>query len=244
MQIALISDIHGNYVALEAVLKDLEKQGPDIIICLGDVATIGPQPRQVLAALQNLDCIFIQGNHDAAMLNPEKAADYNIHPTLLPNLAWSISKLEPEDMAFLATFQATYELNLGADKTLLCFHGSPHSNTDIILHNTPPETVDDYLKGAHADVMAGGHTHVQMLRKHHNSLLVNPGSVGTSFVEPPPDTLPTLSPWVEYAIVEYENGAINVHFHRLPMPVAAVYEAVRIAQMPHSDWWLAQYREK
>ena len=244
MKIALISDIHGNHVALTAVLQDLERQQPDKLICLGDVATIGPQPKEVLTTLQKLDCIFIQGNHDAAMLQLDKAADYNIHPSLLPNLEWAISKLTLQDIAFLATFLPTYELNLDLDanKTMLCFHASPHSQTDIITYTTPPEIIDYFLQGSHADVLAGGHSHVQMLRKHHSSLLINPGSVGTSFVEPPPDKLPTLSPWAEYAIVEYQNGAVTAHFHRLPMNADAVHEAVRASQMPDGDWWLAQYR--
>ncbi|MBE2219993.1 MAG: metallophosphoesterase family protein [Anaerolineae bacterium] len=240
MKIALISDIHGNHVALTAVLNDIERRQPDTLICLGDVATIGPQPKEVITTLQTLDCIFIQGNHDAAVLQPERSADYNIHHTLQANLEWTISKLDLQDIAFLATFRPTYELNLGEDKTLFCFHATPQNNTDIIIHTTPIETVDKYLQGSHADIMAGGHTHIQMLRKHHNSLLINPGSVGNSFVEPPPEELPTLSPWAEYAIIEYQNGIISIHFHRLPMDIKAVHDAVRASQMPNAEWWLAQ----
>lgn len=242
MKVALISDIHGNHVALETVLRDLEKQKPDKLICLGDVATIGPQPKQVVETLQSLDCILIQGNHDAAILNPQKADDYNIHSALHENLDWVISQLAPADISFFERFKFTYEMDLGCSKSLFCFHASPKANTDIILATTPIETLDNLMENKNADVMAGGHTHMQMLRKFHDRLLVNPGSVGTSFAEPPPNSLPILSPWVEYAIVESQNGSIRVNLHRLPMDAEAVYEAVRSSSMPNGEWWLEQYR--
>jgi len=242
MKIALISDIHGNYVALTAVLQDLERHQPDTLICLGDIATIGPQPKEVLSTLQTLDCVFVQGNHDAAMLNPEKAAAFKIHPALLSNLEWAISQLEPQDIAFLESFQINYELNLDADKKLFCFHASPINNIDIILATTPRDILDKFLASTNVDVMAGGHTHIQMLRKYNGRLLINPGSVGTSFVTPPPTETPILSPWVEYAIVECKNGAVTVNFHRLPMDLEALFDSVQASSMPNREWWLAQYQ--
>ena len=61
MRIGLISDIHGNFTALEAVLANMNERPVDLLVCLGDVATIGPQPRQVLDKLKGLDCTFIMG---------------------------------------------------------------------------------------------------------------------------------------------------------------------------------------
>lgn len=242
MKIALLSDIHGNHVALETVLDDIEKQQPDQLICLGDVATIGPEPKQVLATLQTLDCVFIQGNHDAAVLNPQEADDYNIHPALHDNLNWVASQMEPHETSFLESFQFSYEIDLGMDKALLCFHASPQTNTDNILATTPVTILDDLFKNTTADLMAGGHTHMQMLRKFHGRLLINPGSVGTSFTEPPPNNRPILSPWAEYAVVECNQGVINVNLHRLQLDTAAVYEAVRNSTMPNGAWWLEQYQ--
>lgn len=71
MRIALISDIHGNTVALDAVLASLEQRPVDRVVCLGDVATTGPQPREALAVLQALACPMVMGNTDAWLLNPE-----------------------------------------------------------------------------------------------------------------------------------------------------------------------------
>jgi predicted phosphodiesterase len=69
LKIALISDIHGNLQALEAVVKDIYEQDIDEIFCLGDVATIGPQSKQVIERIRAINCPNIMGNHDAALLD-------------------------------------------------------------------------------------------------------------------------------------------------------------------------------
>lgn len=73
MRIALISDIHGNLISLEAVLADIDREEADQIICLGDVATIGPQPREVVAKLKASGLTGITGNHESYLLNPVRS---------------------------------------------------------------------------------------------------------------------------------------------------------------------------
>ncbi len=68
MRIGLISDIHGNLLALEVVLQELAQEQVDQIICLGDVGALGPQPRQVIERLRYLHCPVILGNTDAWLL--------------------------------------------------------------------------------------------------------------------------------------------------------------------------------
>ena len=72
MQIALISDMHGHAIALEAVLADIQQQKIDQIICLGDVVTIGFQPKKTLDMIRSLGCPCIMGNHDAALQVPHR----------------------------------------------------------------------------------------------------------------------------------------------------------------------------
>ena len=84
MRIGFISDTHGNFIALQAVLADLKTQKPDMTIFLGDAATIGSHPKETLDALRELSChAYILGNHDEAVLHPERAADLQIAPNLL-----------------------------------------------------------------------------------------------------------------------------------------------------------------
>jgi predicted phosphodiesterase len=99
MRIAILSDIHGNLVALEAVLADLAKAAPDVTICLGDVAVTGPQPRQVIARLHQLSWPIVMGNTDAWLLDPQSwnSSDEETR-RLLALEQWSASMMEPEDL--------------------------------------------------------------------------------------------------------------------------------------------------
>ncbi len=147
MRIALISDTHGNLPALEAVLEDIRSQGADQIIFLGDSATIGPHPKETLDLLQALNCVCILGNHDAALLEPAQAAEFQIAASLLPTLEWGLGLLSETNITFLRTFHPTHEVKLDGALNLLCFHGSPRSNTELILSTTPDGTLDGAFSG-------------------------------------------------------------------------------------------------
>lgn len=243
MRIALISDMHGHGVALQTVLKDISQQKADQIICLGDVATIGPQPKEVIDTLKQLDCICIRGNHDEALLEPERAAALNIAPPLIPTLEWTAARLTADDLAFIRTFYRTHSINLSETETLLCYHGSPRSNLDNILPTTPIATLNQLLYGQSAVIMAGGHTHTQMMRPFHGRLLLNPGSIGHPFKEPPAaGKEPVIMPRAEYAIIHYDRGAISVELKRLPFDREAFFTAVRQTDHPLKAWWLSRYQ--
>jgi predicted phosphodiesterase len=222
MRIALISDIHGHATGLDAVLNDIAGQAVDTIVCLGDVATIGPQPREVVSRLRRLGCPVVMGNHDAALLNPAAAEDYHIAPVLWPALEWCARQLGPEDMAYLQSFRPTIELSLGANTSLLCFHGSPRSPIELVL--------------------AGGHSHIQMLRQHLGQLVVNPGSVGHPFMRPAsPGIVPTLLRWAEYAIVQCVDECLSVELRRVPFDIDAFFAVVAASSLPIKDMLLQQY---
>jgi putative phosphoesterase len=243
MRIALISDIHGHDTALEAVLDALARQAVDSVVCLGDVATLGPQPRQVLARLKDLGCACILGNHDAALLDPASAPQNHIPPVLVPTLAWCAGQLTRGERDFVQSFRSAIEVPLGEGVTLLCFHGSPRAATDQILATTPDETLAGLLAGSTAAILAGGHTHIQMLRQHAGRPVLNPGSVGSVFLVPPgPETFPTLSPWAEYGILDWASGTMRFEFHRVPFDTRAFAEVVAKSDIPIQRWWLQQYR--
>ncbi len=242
-RLALISDIHGHATALEAVLADIRNQGVSQIICLGDVATIGPHPRRVLDILQDLHCPCILGNHDAAVLRPQTAAANQIHPQLTEALHWCAGQLTATDLDFLRAFQFTLEIALGPGANLLCFHGSPHANTELIVATTPPADLDRLLAGHTATVMAGGHSHLQMLRQHQGTLIVNPGSVGSPFhTLPGPDSPPRILPWAEYALLSWDNGVLGVDLRRVPFDIPAFHASLAHSDSPLRAMWLTEYR--
>src|SRR5947207_342903 len=132
MQIALISDLHGNEIALDAVLRDIERRGVERIACLGDVAALGPRPNAVVAKLRALGCPCILGNHDAFMLDPELIRTYSPLPLIVDAVDWCRKRLSEEDLAFIRSFVPSLTLSLEPGTTLFLFHGTPQSHmTDL-----------------------------------------------------------------------------------------------------------------
>ncbi len=235
MRIALISDIHGNLVALEAVLTDIKEEHPDQIVCLGDVAAIGPQPREVIAQLKALNCSVVMGNTDVWLLNPpplHEVTDENSR-RVAEIVHWGAEQLSPADLDFLRTFQPTVEMPLGDGASLLCYHGSPHSNTDRIESTTSEDELDRMLAGFNATVMAGGHTHAQMLRRHRDVIVINPGSVSfqlTGHIRK-----------AEYGLVSWQDSHLSIELRRVSLDVNAVIQAAHDSGMPHAQWWAGKY---
>jgi predicted phosphodiesterase len=170
--LAIISDVHGNAVALEAVAADAARNEIAEIVCLGDLAVGGPQPREVLQRLRELGCRAVRGNADG----------------------W-----------LLAT---TRESELHA-----AFDSAPH-----------------------AQVLVGGHTHVQLLRTFGDRLLLNPGSVGLPLGSVAATLaggtpLPTRA---EYAQLRAADSRMEGFVFRVPIDVGAVAAATEA--MPHASW--------
>jgi putative phosphoesterase len=242
MRIALISDIHGNEVALRAVRAAIERAGVDQIVCLGDVATLGPRPEAVLHLLREMACPCITGNHDAFLLEPQLLHTYSEAPFIHAAVDWCRSRLSPADLDFVRTFQKSAAFPLDGGAELFVFHGSPRSHMEDLLATTPPERLDELLDGHGAAVMAGGHTHVQMVRQHRGLLLVNPGSVGLPFREHVGGGPPTvMAGHAEYAVVESRGGELAVTLHRVPVDRAALRRAVEGSDNPMAGMLLQQY---
>lgn len=244
MKIAIISDIHGNWVALETVLADIERERVDQIVCLGDVAFGGAQPRECLARLRALRIPVIQGNTDAFFINELKPDPNNANDKRIVRLVeWARIKLAPDDIDFIKTFQPRHEIPLEGGNTLLCFHGSPTSNEQIILATTPDADMAAILGDHRAAVMVGGHTHIQMFRRWQQCILLNPGSVGMAFERDAQgrDYRPGFG---EYAVIISVAEHLQVDLRRVPIDVAAVVGEIRSSGLPDGERLIAQWRNK
>lgn len=229
VRIALIADIHGNLTALEAVLADAARQYASQIICLGDVAATGPQPREALERVRALGCPVVMGNADAELLAEE---------------SWFRAQLSEEQLSFVHSFAPSLSVELPGAGRLLCFHGSPRSNTELILPATPAAELDEVFAGCEATVLAGGHTHVQMVRRHRKRLIVNPGSVGLPYDQNPwsgevDQAEVRLAPWAEYALLTCDGGSLGVELRRVPVDVSAVRQTLLGSGWPDAAGWAA-----
>jgi predicted phosphodiesterase len=237
LRTAIISDIHGNLNAFDAVLAELNAAGVNRLICLGDVAATGPQPLEVVERLRALNCPVVMGNADEWLLNPQPAATADEDTRRFEAIdEWCLSQLRPADLDFLHTFRPTIEIGLGGGCSLIAYHGSPRSNTEQILATLPDQALETALAGSHADVLAGGHTHVQMIRRFQTSLIINPGSVGLPY-EQVGSTIRNPH-WAEYAVIEAEADNLSITLRRVNYDVTPTIEAAKTGGMPHADWWI------
>jgi hypothetical protein len=177
------------------------------------------------------------GNHDLDLLRPGVADELN--PWVARLIAWCADRLSGADRDYLASFRPSIEVSLGAQDTLLCYHGSPRSSADRILSTTPPEKVDEMLAGQRAAVMAGGHNHVQMLRQHGDMLVVDVGSVGAPLRRMPFEGTPRFLPWAEYAIVHWVDGVLGIDTRRVTIDLDRVKRAATLSDMPGADEWVS-----
>lgn len=232
VRIALISDLHANEIALREVLRSIERQGADEVVCLGDVATLGIAPAEVIDILRRLGCRCIKGNHDDYLLDAELVDPHLESQMIVEAIDWCRDQISPDQLEFLRGFEDWIELALGRDVSALLYHGSPTSNTVDLLSETPAELFDEQLGPRRATVMAGGHTHVQMVRPHRGSLVVNPGSVGAPFREFPNGGRPTILGHAEYATIEVRDGDVGVTLHRVALDRHELARAALASPIP------------
>ena len=246
MRIAVISDMHGNDLAFEAVESDFQKQNVDQIVCLGDAIQGGPQPAEIVQRLRKLKCPVVMGNADAWLISGEETADEGIPPERLKKMGevrnWSLSRLTEEDIDFIAKFQPTVTLPLLDDLDLLCFHGSPVSFDDVILPAASEEDFQKFLGPYAGSILTGGHTHAQQIRRLGELFFFNPGSVGFAYSHNQPDDNFRADPWAEYAILTAEDGRTGLEFRRVPFDENELVRIYRESGRPFADEAIVQYQ--
>jgi putative phosphoesterase len=235
VRLGVLSDIHGNLPALEAVLTDLRAEHVEEFVCLGDVG-LGPQPTETLGRVRALGCPVVMGNWDVWMLEGFPHASGDPMKRFVEQGEWWAAKVSAEDRAFVRTFVPQFELQLEGFQ-ILCFHGSPASYDEMILATTPHDELLGMLEGFEHQLMLAGHTHVQLVRMIEGRLVVNPGSVGLPFRGVPFGERQLISPWAEYALVEIENGRLSVDVRRARYDIDDMLRRVVASGAPHATWW-------
>lgn len=235
--LALISDIHGNLLALEATLSDIERQAADAVVCLGDAAATGPRPHANLVRLRQLGYPVLIGNADAWLLDPREPLPEERDDRFLQQVReldlWCAERLDKDDRAYLRSLPKTLQLELGQAGPLLCFHGSPRSFNEVLVATTSAGDLDVALKGTSAPLLAGGHSHQPLMRRHGDRLLLNPGSVGIPYERVDTGWITRTPPWAEYLMVRWQGRALELGWRRVPLDNRAIIADYEASGMPH-----------
>jgi predicted phosphodiesterase len=235
MRFGLISDIHGNLVALRTVLDRLG--AVDQYWCLGDVVGYGPEPEECVQTLLDLDHVVVVGNHDAAAVGLISTREFNGEARRA--LEWTARRLSRESVAYLKSAPEQLSRN-----EILLVHGSPRD--PIWEYMTTTQQATEVLGVTDSPYIFVGHTHVPLvftqdrqgqvvasaprdrtlLKLGADRLILNPGSVGQ-----PRDGDPRAA----YAVVDSDN--MTVELHRVEYDVAETQRRMRAAG---SSEWLVQ----
>ncbi|MBD8890340.1 metallophosphoesterase family protein [Roseibium litorale] len=204
MKLAIVADIHGNVLALEAVLADLEREAPDAVVNLGDCVSGPLWPEETASLLRDLGWPTVRGNHDRVV------ASGNVPATNRTD-SFTCERLSPESLSWISALEPVIQLT---DEILLC-HGTPDSDlahlTETIsggrLTLAREDVIADRLKGVSAPLVCAGHTHIPRLvtLAGKRQTVLNPGSAGLPGYHddtPVPHVSEAGTPHARYAIAE------------------------------------------
>jgi predicted phosphodiesterase len=194
LRIAVLSDVHGNAVALAAVLAELELDQPDLIVSGGDL-TWGSLPEETFALTAGLNARFVRGNADRALLENQSSTERE---------QWMQAHHTPEMRAFLAGFEDNVVVEVdGLGPVRIC-HGSPRSDEECVTPETPEARVREFTQGVGEQVIVTAHVHIQFDREVGGIRSINAGSVGLPYEGRPGAYWAMLGPDVELRRTEYD----------------------------------------
>jgi predicted phosphodiesterase len=191
MRLLVFADIHGNAVALEAILADSLRHGPyDGVICGGDLVWAGPKPRPVLDRMRQLcrndptgesgGAVCLQGNCDLFLLDGygQEIPAGKKRERFLTHRAWMLDQLADNDLIFLQNMPLSYCVSPAPGHDLLVVHANPHNVDDPIYPEMSDDEIEAVVGDAQFEVLAYGHIHLPSVRLWRGRLLANVSSVG------------------------------------------------------------------
>jgi predicted phosphodiesterase len=204
-RVAVLSDVHGNATALEAVLSELRDDPPDVVVFGGDV-TWGPEPDATIALVEaiELTTVLVRGNSERLLIEGRMETSREV---------W-LAGIHATADAYLTRFveQSTIDID-GLGPTRFC-HGSPRSDEELITPKTPAARLRQLSAGIRERVLVSAHTHLQFDRVHAGIRSINPGSVGMPYATVPGAYWAMLGPDVELRRTEYDVD-LAAHRYRL-----------------------------
>ncbi|WP_281544463.1 metallophosphoesterase family protein [Grimontia sp. SpTr1] len=239
MRLALISDIHSNVFALDAVLSDIRREYVDVIVNLGDILYGPIAPRDTFNLLMQHEIVTIRGNQDRQIYEAQEA-EIASNPTM----QFILDDLGAAPLDWMKSLPPTMQFN---EDVFFC-HGTPDNDLVYLLEDassgSPVLRSDDdimtLLTGNPSHLICCGHTHLaRSVSTRSNQLIVNPGSVGLPAYkddEPWVHAMESFSHHASYAIVEGEGKSWSVNHKRIDYDVR---KAVEAAKSRNRDDWVS-----
>lgn len=220
MRIGVISDIHSNLEAFEAVIAELTTCGE--LLCLGDIVGYGAQPDEVVDRLIALrPKTVLMGNHDYAVTTGN-TSDFSTPAAKA--VEWTRKHIKLENLRYLASLPASARIEL-REKKIGLFHGSPSDPlSEYVLPGLSQRQIEMLIERANAEIVLLGHTHVPMRYFQGNLLLADPGSVGQ-----PRDGNPKAS----FAILSVSGNQIDFSVNRVEYDIDSTSDKILQAGLPN-----------
>jgi predicted phosphodiesterase len=241
MRVAVLSDVHGNLPALEAVLADVAEADVEAVVLCGDLAA-GPLPNETLDRLGALPWPVhrVRGNADREMVAAFDAASAGEGPEDDPDGdGWAGRELTAAHRDTLAAPPLTLTLDVDGLGPVLFCHATPRSDTEIVLVDTPTAVYAEALAGVDVETVVCGHTHMPFDRLAGGHRVVNPGSVGMAY-GPPGAYWAVLGPHVELRRTRYDGAAAAQELlARSGWPRMAEFAEENLRAQPGADEALA-----
>lgn len=234
MQIAVISDVHGNIQALDATLADLESSGPfDEIVYGGDLVFNGAFPSECVDRLRDTGFRAVRGNTDEFIIALAKGGDYKtsvtsesqVHSGALRTLdSWAIERLTPDQIEYLAGWPLRIDVSGPDGSRLTICHATPWSAHETVFPDADERVARKMLDSAEAQAVAYGHIHVQYRRSVDQRLLCSVGSIGAPF---------DGDSRAAYAVFTNIRGGWEVEFRRVAYDACSAADSVLSSSLPN-----------
>jgi putative phosphoesterase len=230
-KIAVITDIHGNCSALEAVLKEIEKDSKiEHIYCLGDLIGIGYESNEVLELfITRHDISFVMGNHDEAILDIIAGREPYSRGKERQHHEWIASRLDRKFIPFLTSIPTRLHTTYNGKRLLFIhYHLNEQGDFSSVDYEPTEKKLDNLYRTANVDIVCFGHHHVVHYFKSKKRLYLNPSSLGCYH-----------KPFAAYAILAFgESGEINITLKEVTYDNKEFLLGYRKLNVPDSDYIL------